>query len=221
VPIYHKHRLIHIHIPKTGGTAIEQFFHEIGDMTWGLESWVGQERRNGRWYEYQHLSLPELQSLSKSEYETYDSFAVVRNPYSRLLSDYIWRQAISQVYPESPTPAFASFDAFIRAIPKDINSNWTRHIHNADQKEANFLIHIRPQYKYIIDAAENLLVDDIFRFENLDQEIDKLFNRYCLKNTKFIKPHNRNLNEFFNRTTISIVNEIYEKDFQQFSYEML
>ena len=217
MPIYRNHRLIHIHIPKTGGTAIEEYFHEIGDMTWGPESWIGRERRNGRWYEFQHLSLPELQYLSNSEFESFDSFAVVRDPYSRLLSDYFWRQPHLQL----PVPEFPTLEAFLDAIPKDINSNWTEHIQNADQNRANFLIHVRPQYQYILDFHGNTIVDDILRFENLDTEIERIFNRYELRNNKIVRPQTRNLKEYYDRSTLNIVNELYEKDFQEFSYEML
>jgi len=94
MPVYHKHKLIHIHIPKTAGTAIEGFFHRIGDMQWGRESWVGQEKKNGRWYEYQHLSMQELRSLAGSPFPDHASFAVVRDPYTRLVSDYAWREWI-------------------------------------------------------------------------------------------------------------------------------
>lgn len=51
---------VFIHISKNAGTAIQRLFHRIGDMVWGPESWLGRERIDGRWYDYQHLSLQDL-----------------------------------------------------------------------------------------------------------------------------------------------------------------
>ena len=112
MPVYNEHGLIHVHIPKTGGTAIEEYFESIGAFKWTSEFWVGQERRNGRWYEYQHLSMRELRSLTGSTFETFDSFAVVRSPYARLVADYIWRRR-RQRGPHGAVRVFDSFDAFL------------------------------------------------------------------------------------------------------------
>ena len=57
MPIYPKHRLVHIHIPKTGGTAIQKYFHDSGDRQWTPEGGLGQAYRDGRWYEHGHLSM--------------------------------------------------------------------------------------------------------------------------------------------------------------------
>jgi hypothetical protein len=218
MPVYHNHKLIHIHIPKTAGTAIEGFFHRIGDMEWGPKSWVGQEKRNGRWHEYQHLSLVELRSLAGLMFPDFASFAVVRDPYTRLISDFAWRQSIKKSYPNSPTQFFDSFDAFLYAIPKDINTRWSDHIHGADQKWANFLIHVRPQYQFVLDHKENCLVDDILRYESLDQDIALFLKRFGLHADNIRSPRIRIPGKYFSCEQINRVNEIYARDFELFSY---
>jgi hypothetical protein len=218
MPVFHKHKLIHIHIPKTAGTAIEGFFHSIGDMKWGPESWVGQAKKNGRWYEYQHLSLVELRSLAGSLFSDYASFAVVRDPYTRLVSDYAWRQWIQQSYPNSPTQFFDSFDAFLHAIPKDINTHWSDHVSRADQKWANFLIHIRPQIQYVFDHKENCLVDDILKYEELEQAFARLLARFGLHADGIRSPSIRKIDEYFSREQLNRVNEIYARDFELLSF---
>lgn len=218
MPVYHKHKLIHIHIPKTAGTAIESFFHRIGDMEWGPESWVGQEKINGRWYEYQHLSMMELRSLAKSEFPGFTSFAVARDPYTRLISDFAWRQWIQSEHPGSPTQFFDSFDAFLQAIPKDINTLWPDHVYGADQAWANFLIHIRPQYQFIFDKNDNCLVDDVLSFENLAQDVPLVLDRFGLHAENIRSPQIRQPDEYFSREQIKLVNKIYAGDFEIFSY---
>jgi len=221
VPVYRKHRLIHIHIPKTGGTAIEELFHGIGDMAWGLESWVGQERRDGRWYEYQHLSLSELLVLTNSAFENYFSFAVVRNPYARLVSNFQWRQATRKAHPGAPIQSFLSFETFLKSIPRDINLHWARLIQGADQSWANFLIHVRPQHHYVETNTHPVGVDEVIRFESIETEMTEFLKRYGIESTKIIKPWSPYFGEFYTREMIDIANEIYRRDFEVFSYEMI
>lgn len=218
MPVYRKHKLIHIHIPKTAGTAIERYFHEIGDMEWNTISWFGQVKTQGRWYELQHLSLLELRTLANTAFDGYRSFAVVRDPYTRLISDYLWRRWIQQQYPNSATQFFDSFETFIEAIPTDLNTNWVNHIHDADKKQANFLIHIRPQYQYIADSEGNFLIDDILNFEHLHRDLARLLERYGLSTDRMTSPPIRGLEEYYTPATLDRVNEIYAKDFQYYSY---
>jgi hypothetical protein len=221
MPVYHKHKLAHIHIPKTAGTVIETYFHEIGDMKWGPESWVGQANIHGRWYEFQHLSLQELRSLAHGAFDEYMSFAVVRNPYTRMISDYLWRRRIQHQSPNSATQFFDSFGTFLNAIPKNINTNFWRHVLGADKKKANFLIHIRPQYQYISDSDGNCSVDEILKFERLHLDMARLLKRYGLSTNRFKSPQIIDLKEYYNRTQLDLVNEIYAKDFAYYAYEML
>ena len=218
MPVYHNHKLIHIHIPKTAGTAIESFFHRIGDMQWSPESWVGQEKMNGRWYEYQHLSLTELRTQSDSTFPGFKSFAVVRDPYTRLISDFAWRQQIKSNYPSSPTQFFDSFDDFLHAIPKNINTHWSEHIHRADQKWANFLIHVRPQYQFILDSEGNSLIDKIIMFENIDRDLAPFLKPFGLHVDNISAPHIRKIYECLSREQIGLIDEIYAGDFEFFSY---
>ncbi|MFC1852293.1 sulfotransferase family 2 domain-containing protein [candidate division CSSED10-310 bacterium] len=219
MPVFYKHKLIHIHIPKTAGTAIETYFHDIGDMKWGPISWVGEATMHGRWYELQHLSLTELRALSNAAFDDYISFAVVRNPYTRLISDYLWRRWFQ--YPDSATQFFDSFETFLKAIPKNINTNWLDHMRGADKKWANFLIHIRPQYQYVSDSEGHCLVDEILKFERLHVDLARLLKRYGLSTNWIKSPQIRDLKEYYNRAQLDLVNEIYAKDFTDYSYYRL
>ena len=221
MPIYPEHRLIHIHIPKTGGTAIAESFHALGDLRWTPEFWIGQQQRNGRWYEYQHLTMLELRALAGADFHSRDSFVVVRNPYARLVSDYVWRQGIRRDRPHSATRFFDSFDLFLQAIPEDMGVRWLDHIQRADQAEANFLIHVRPQYQYVYDVDGRLLVDELVRFENFGREINRLLTRYGVSMTARTPPRARDLAPYYNRQLLDRVNEIYARDFECFSYERL
>src|ERR1051325_4646004 len=66
--ISHSHRCIFIHIPKTAGNSVNRVFG------------VG-------WQDHKDLQRYR-DELPKETFERYFKFAVVRNPWDRLLSDY-------------------------------------------------------------------------------------------------------------------------------------
>ena len=215
MPVYEQHRLVHIHIPKTAGTAIEGFFHDLGDMEWGPKSWVGHQRRDGRWFELQHLSYRELVSRTGFQYKSFRSLAVVRNPYQRLLSDHFWRNAVL------PQQRFDSISAFVHHIPRDMDRHWEDLIRGADQSRANFLIHVRPQTQYVHDARGRLLVDEVLRFENLGEDLARLLEPHGLT-SNFVRPYReRCLSEHLGSEEIELINEIYALDFERFGYEKI
>ena len=116
MPVYRNHRVAHLHIPKTAGTTLETQFAELGDMHWNTRSWYGRIKRADRWYEDHHLSLNELRQLSAGDITGMDTFAVVRNPYQRLISEYHWRHALVFGQNAPDLTAFESFDALIAAM---------------------------------------------------------------------------------------------------------
>jgi len=219
MPVYHRSRLIHIHIPKTGGTAIERFFHSIGDMVWGKESWLGQEYLHERWYEFQHLSMSELLSFT-SEYRAFHSFAVIRNPYSRLVSEFHWRHPILQQR-DAPLLSFDSFADLVWAIPSQIGTQWRECLAGADRRRSNFLIHVRPQHHYVCLPNGNQVVMELLRFERLQEDFNELLGRYGMRTDLITKPRERNLADYYDRELLDRVNSIYSRDFALGGYEML
>ena len=133
-----------------------------------------------------------------------------------MISDYLWRHRLRQQYPNSATRFFVSFDSFLKAIPKDINTHWSDHIRGADKACANFLIHIRPQYQYISDSKGDCMVDDILKFEHLQVDMAQLLKRYGLHTDKFKSPQLRSIKDYYNRWRLDLVNEIFEKDFSYY-----
>lgn len=88
MPVYRhiKKEILHIHIPKTGGSSICKAVEQHG----GLVSFMrkGSVKQCGNvppqhmdiWHTKQFFDLKKLKA-----------FAVIRNPWHRLLSEYVWR----------------------------------------------------------------------------------------------------------------------------------
>lgn len=131
----------------------------------------------------------------KYQYENTFKFCVVRNPYTRLVSFYNWIRRF-------PNYDF-SFDKFI-----DTKFN------NARAKGA---WNLQCDYIYADDMYTKNLIDKIFKFETMEQEIKQFFQI----EDKF--PHlNRctfnDYDSYYTERTRKIVYEHFKKDFDLLGY---
>lgn len=90
--VSHELRTIFIHIPKTGGSSIEQLIWPIQDGRTEVDLWMGFKDRYSNKYQtggLQHLlALQVRQELGLEVFEQYFKFAVVRNPWDKAVSQY-------------------------------------------------------------------------------------------------------------------------------------
>lgn len=96
--IDHKHKLIFIHIPRTGGSSIEKAL--VGKDWFNIESHT------------KHISASIAKRKYSDVWDEYTTFTVVRNPWDRLVSMRTtgWWDKISNA------PASGSFYKFIENI---------------------------------------------------------------------------------------------------------
>ena len=191
-----------VHIPKTGGTSIEMaLFEKDGlhidpglDITNQLTSDQRRQYIYGRFpnpyansKEMQHLTALQAERFLPKFKEMY-SFAFVRNPWDRIVSEFIWRErerertlyhdqvdskrrirkavgrkAISKILYKLLSPE-AKFRKFIESIGSCSASN----------------VHLLPQHKFVLDADGNRMVKDILRFENFSEDYKRLINKLNL-----------------------------------------
>ncbi len=221
MPVHPNHRVVHLHIPKTAGTQVGDIFAELGDMSWEREHWYGTTVIDGRHVELQHLSLVELREFSHREFDSYHTFAVVRDPYQRLISEYHWRHRSRGLDPLVVRPV-DTFEELVASIPWDLDHNWSRYAALADGPHANLLTHLRPQWQSVCDSAGRRdPAVQIVHFERLGEELTPLLQRWHVP----VAPpwHHRaprNLAEYFTPETMAVVNRVYAQDFEWFGYEL-
>ena len=92
MPYINKHRLIFIHIPKTGGTSVEEYF----GIRWPLDGTILRSHDihtfDGINYFPQHFTSDIIKKHDPEKWSKYKKFTIVRNPYTKILSEYISTQ---------------------------------------------------------------------------------------------------------------------------------
>ena len=214
MPICKKHNFIFVHIPKTGGTSIEKLLHIYNydsrkpDMD-KLHGHIPVDKSNdinnplslGDIYGYylQHLTLDQIKCIiSKKECSHFTSFAFVRNPWDRLVSEYIW--AYSHL----------EFDDFINRVCEVVRNRILLDTEN---------VHFRPQYEFL-----NSEINYICRFEKFKQELIKLNKVLSLNVNTSLLPHEKksirkHYSKYYSKKSVELIEEIYARDIDIYGYE--
>lgn len=100
MPISHEYQCIFVHIPRTGGSSIEDALALTNpgnkeDLA-TLSGWIDSAELRAQQFVspvLQHLAFREIQRLVPEEtVSSYFAFAMVRNPWDRLLSNYLFER---------------------------------------------------------------------------------------------------------------------------------
>jgi hypothetical protein len=219
---------IFVHIPKAAGRSVEMYFMnrlnlDRDDETHRQQMLLNDNDDPARGTEkLSHLSASEYVDcgyISQQDFDNYFKFSFVRNPWSRLVSEYRYRNFLSH-------KSFKDFVMHKLPIP-----GW-------DDKYR----HVMPQSDMLYDNNGHLLVDFVGKFENLQQDFDQVciqlgFNDSRLphinssdKKSRELRRKARNIfhrnkesslrryNEFYDEETRGYVAELYQADIKNFNY---
>ena len=172
-----------IHIPKNGGTSVQK---EMTTLSFGHDRW----RDVPRDIRYIH-----------------QSFAVIRNPWARMVSRYVMGISTSDTNDHGTT--WNTFEEFLETRYVWTDKQWYDPIRSWNT-----------QYDYVCD--ENDVVRcDILRLEFIDDELSPYLNL----NTPYIVRENggdytRNYQDYYNNEqTIQIVADWYEQDIDYWGFD--
>ena len=189
----HDKKIIFIHIPKTGGTKIENNLNLMrGTNGYGTIKSVAAAQ-HFLWHDYKLL-------LGNEIYNNYYKFTIVRHPVTRCISEHYWTPLRFGNKKET------SFDEFLKSVEKIVK--------NKNYYETQWHDHFMPQSRYIFNNKKICMVDKIFRFEKYD-EVIKHFNldnevyNECKKKNK-LKPTEEQISKIY---------EIYKEDYINFNYD--
>jgi len=200
---------VFVHISKNAGTSI---IAAAGDAIT-----VAGHQPASRWVRQHGRTAP--------------LFAIVRNPYDRVVSEYCFRRRRFEGGDADPhlVAMHAPFDVWVRATFEDgdyrsrVFFERTLVPYNRANMVDDDLLWFVPQTRWLGDGAGSLLVDHLLRFENLDAE----WAAFCELHDLDVRPLGR-LNaspappEVIGRLdepTRAIIAHYYRDDFDTFGYE--
>jgi hypothetical protein len=151
----------------------------------------------------QHLTALQIRYLKPVKFQYYYKFAVVRNPWERMLSEYRWRSSWDKATKEM------SFSDFVKLLPSF--------------REAGDP-HFKQAYQFVFNKNGKLLIDYVGKFEQIEislAQIAKDLNitsEFGKINVSAPKKANQTAS-FYDNDTALIVEKLFAKDIQTFDYQ--
>jgi hypothetical protein len=196
MPLYrHADKLVlFIHIPKTGGSTVEQVLHRAGAKQALVRS--GPHGYSKSSPQHMHWGISKIW-LPEDFYDY--SFTLVRNPFSRLVSQYRWSEKL--------------FKTQLPVFDRWVNEKFDKYAKNPYVNDN----HLRPQTKFIGPNVE------LFRLEDgLEAPIFTALGKLGLGSEGVVIHHANKSNHqpvTVTERTFERVREFYAEDFKGFSYD--
>jgi len=206
MPYFHNNEvnLLFIHIPKTGGCSIDEYFKKKYNINFDEKSLCTPNGKRFNDVSYQHqpyIDIYNNNNIFNVNFNNIKIMTVVRNPYNRIVSDLFFLKLINI----DTTPN----EVYLKIKDKYLVNKYDNHP--------------LPQYKFIVDEKDNLIENIIIiKNENLDQSMKNLgykdFNMRANVN-KLIK--DKKYIDYLNKDSIKLINKFYHKDFVYFKYNKI
>lgn len=206
-----QYKCLFVHIPKTAGQSIETAFLSKMGLDWESRESLLLKPNNDPAKgppRLAHLTAEEYVRhgyLSSTEFNSYVKFSIVRNPWSRLASEYR--------YMYQPFCSFRDFLDKYFPRPEDDDYGCCQDRYR----------HIIPQHQFIFGKDGRTLVDEIGRFENLQDDFERIIQGLGLPDVAL--PHVNKSNsvnavytDLYDDETREIVANLYKDDIRIFGY---
>lgn len=225
--ISHKHKFVIVHVPKTGGSTVTNYFKEMKrkyknlkddeiHVLWGFE-------KNG--LDKAHLTCKEMKNYIPDDVDLRDYvvYVLVRNPYDRMYSCFLYLKKVRSIKPP------VTFHEFLTQCYR---------------QSRRFPIHVKPMTHFCDDHDTSNLNVKFIRTESFDDDFQGLLKTYDLpmsyKNMNVsvtnVKNNDKNRSNLhshphsdpkyfkyrnqFDESCLDIVNDMFRDDFRVFDYPM-
>lgn len=205
--ISHLHKCIFVHIPKCGGTSIEDVIwpepRSTSDLWMGFVSKYRNKYQTGG---LQHLlAMLIRQEVGEEIFNSYFKFTIVRNP---------WDKAISQFFYMAQRPDLRDY------IGMEENDPFKKYLELTEKK-----LHVQweKQYKFFQDDNGETIVDYIGRLETMQQDAANIFERLGIN---AVIPHvnatrHKHYSEYYDDESKEMVREMYNDDIRILNYSFV
>ena len=203
--ISHKHKCIFIHIPRCGGSSIEDVIwpkrRTVADLWMGFVSRYHNKYQTGG---LQHLFGKHIEvEVGHKVFSEYFKFSFVRNPWDRSVSQFHFMKRRPDLREFIGLGLNDPFKKYLDLIRKKTHVQWEQ------------------QYRFITNTREELTVDFLGRFENYKQDVEFVLKKLGLSGKAI--PHANPTNhrpypEYYDEEAIEMVNSLYKRDIELFGY---
>lgn len=209
---------IFIHIPKNAGTTIRlspildkmiipatRDVHKSKEYSDAVLSHMNSINDH---HGYEHARWRDLNpGLTRG----YDAFAVVRNPWDRVVSRYLFAKKVTEIEKKAP-PGKHKIDSFEHFLEErfewgNMKYMWHRAIRGW-----------YPAYDYVTDRDGNIKCD-ILRFENLNKDLCSYFKIPEMTRARNVTGLTKDYKELYTPETIQIVADWYQKDIETWGFD--
>lgn len=210
---------IFIHIPKNGGMTVRR--HPI--ISQKIITGIPRHHINPEYTHKLHRKMEQTQDHPGDEHvpwrflktglkENFTSFAIVRNPWDRVVSRYFFAKKVIEVEKKVPKSYanVSSFEAFLEER------------HKWGQEEFMWHRAVRGWYpaKFHVTDEEGNLKCDILRFEDMDNELQKYFNIVdTIPHRNVTALNKKTYQSIYTPKTIQIVADWYKDDIDFWGFD--
>lgn len=202
--ISHKHRCIFVHIPRTGGSSVE-------NLIWGRDRseadlWMGFISEYHNKYQtggLQHLRAIQIrQEVGPEVFQEYFKFSFVRNPWDKAVSQYMLTKRRPDLQAFIGMEQHDGFKRYLELITRREHVQWT------------------PQHRFIYDEGGELMVDYVGCFERLVGDAGNVLSRLGIQGplSRWQATERLPMDVYYDREAIEMVAEMYATDVQIFGY---
>ena len=223
--ISHSKKFIFLANPRTASTSLRSVLDPHSDIKSRLVSDLTND-----FPFYHHITARELEGEFRKrgwEWENYQKFCVVRNPFERIVSLYNHQQ---KIYKETSSPSryFAAIGeyGFVHATKMCLlylirPKSFSEFVKRIDPKKS-LTISIQ---NFTFDESGKSLVEYYVRFESLEHDLPEVLAKFGIEITKDAIPklnsasREKPLEEFYGEEEIALMKEYYGYEIEKFGYE--
>jgi hypothetical protein len=192
--ISHQDKIIFVHINKTGGTSIEKAFGSKRDFS----------------ISDQIIPKDIIDQVGMQVWADYYTFAMIRNPWDRFISEYFFRKTSPLCPPRVALTSKMSFKEFVL--------DRYEAMHNPSTAKSE-LIRFQSQILWLLDQRGNLMVDFIGCFDFLQESFDAIKPNSRMKLPHENKTDHKYYSEYYDEESMNLVRKLHLEDIEAFNYK--
>lgn len=206
--ISHKHQCIFVHIPRCGGTSIEDVIWPNMEDRTDANLWMGFVSKYRNKYQtggLQHLLARQIElEVGSVVFKRYFKFAIIRNPWDKAVSQFSYMKSRKDLREFIGMKDHDDFKQYLSLIQKTSHVQWL------------------PQHIFLESAEGDVLVDFVGRFENFQNDFSAILERLQLRGVNQIPHKNKSCRshyrDYYDSEAMEMIREMYAIDIRKFGY---